>query len=146
MTSMITHSGGSIFPTAIEGYETESASGNIAQPVAGRAGNDYSLRPASLRVGTLTLVFASGTASSSEFVLDADGYIVRVDVPAQGGEEASAAAEAAHRLPQVLTLASAPIGTALMRYVAREGGRIKRTLNASTGTWRVLIDFEEVTE
>lgn len=145
MASIITHSGGSIYPTAIENYETDSTSGNIAQPVAGRAGNDYSLRPASLRIGTLTLVFAGGTLASREFILDEHGYIAPVDIPAQNGEAASAEAEAAHRQPQVFTL-NTPLSTAQMRYVVREGGRIKRTLNASTGSWRLLIDFEEVPE
>lgn len=125
MTTIITHAGGIIYPTLIAGYESSRESGNIAHPISGRSNPDYTLRPAALRTGTLTLLFSDDEVSTAE--------------------EASLAAEEAHALPQPLVLATAGKTSILMTYVVREGGRIARSIDSVTHkTWTLTVDFQEI--
>lgn len=125
MNAIITHTDGIIYPTEIVGYESERQSANVAHPVPGRAGSDYTLRPARLRVGTLVLLFA--------------------DTPEATAEEASLAAELAHAQAQALTLTTAALDSILMTYVLRDGGSLKRRFDTETRkTWTVEVDFEEI--
>lgn len=144
MTTIISHAGGLIYPTLIEGYESQRESGNIAHPVSGRANPDYTLRPASLRTGTLTLVF-TGSSAVAEYGF-VDGYIVALG--GEGGmdpEIASLEAEQAHAEARVFTLTTAERTTVLMTYVVREGGRIARMLDPQTRrVWMVMVDFQEI--
>ncbi|MGP6170628.1 hypothetical protein ACTU6V_05405 [Microbacterium sp. A204] len=54
----ITHSAGVITPTVADGYQASRTPGTIMHPILGREGDDVTFRPAALRKGTLTLVFA----------------------------------------------------------------------------------------
>ncbi|MDR7113880.1 hypothetical protein J2X03_003782 [Microbacterium trichothecenolyticum] len=145
MTTIITHPGGTIYPTLISGYESEQDSGNIEHRIPGRPNPDYSLRPATLRAGTLSLVFRNAGTESVIYVLDEDGYVVPIGVPSSTAEEASLAAADAHAAGEVLTLANAERASVLMTYILRDGGRLRRRLDPQTrSVWLVDVDFQEV--
>ncbi len=143
MTTIITHADGTIFPTLIEGYESTRDSGNVAHPIVGSDNPDYTLRPAGLRTGTLTLLFAD-TPASTGYVIE-DDYVVPVEIPEQSAEDASLVCETVHASAQVFTLTTADRATILMTYVVRAGGKIIRTLDRDTrSVWLVAVEYQEI--
>jgi hypothetical protein len=118
MASIIYHADGSITPEVIEGFEASREARSIVHHVLGRSDPDITLRPAGMRTGTLTLVFADGAAA--------------------------AAAEAALRVPQVLTLADPEVPEVAMPFVVTDGEIVQR-INESRKSWTLELPFQEVT-
>lgn len=116
--STISHAGGVINPTEIDGYEPSIPVRNIVHTILGRSDPDVTFRPAGLRTGTLSLVFE----------LEADAW----------------AAVAALRVPQVLTLTDADVAVVNMSFVVAPG-ELRPTLDDATrSVWIVEVPFQEV--
>ncbi|PQZ60686.1 MULTISPECIES: hypothetical protein [unclassified Microbacterium] len=114
----ITHASGTIVPTVVDGYEASIEARSIVHNVMGRTDPDITLRPAGMRTGTLSLVFASRAA----------GW----------------AALAALCIPQVLTLTDADVPEVGMSFVVA-GGAIKHSLDDETrDVWILGVPFQEV--
>lgn len=114
----ITHSTGIITPTIVDGYRAKSTGRSIVHRIIGRPDPDVSYRPASLRSGQLTCVFAH--------------------------EATAHAAAAAFAIPQPLTLNDPDVAIG-MTFVVPDGGLIEVELDDATrGVWLVRVDFEEV--
>ncbi|KNY06868.1 hypothetical protein [Microbacterium sp. GCS4] len=114
----ITHSAGVITPTIVDGYRASRAARTIVHRIIGRPDPDVSYRPASLRSGQLTCVFA----------VEADAH----------------AAEAVFSVPQPLTLNDTDVSIG-MTFIVPEGGSIEVELDDETrDVWLVRVDFEEV--
>lgn len=56
-----------ITPAAIDGYQAARESGTVLHPVVGRESPDVTLAPASLRAGTLVLVFPDRDSAAVAF-------------------------------------------------------------------------------
>jgi len=115
MSVTITHSAGVIEPLAVSGYASTRRSNNIIHTIPGNSIPDVTLRPASLRTGTLTLVF--------------------------GDEVTAAEAEHTHAIGGVFTLTSSARTTVSMAYVL--SGDLTREL-APSGQWNVTVGYQEV--
>lgn len=116
--NIITHGATTIAPDIIDGFDSRRDSANIVHEILGRSNPDITFRPAGLRTGTLTLVFASETES--------------------------AAAENVHVSGTVFTIVSTDRATIQMTYVVQ--GEISRKLDAETrDAWVVEIGYQEVT-
>lgn len=114
----ITHSTGVIAPTIVNGYRATRAARTIVHRIIDRPDPDVSYRPASLRAGQLTCVFAA----------EADAH----------------AAVTAFCTPQQLTLHDSDVAIG-MTFVVPEGGSVDIELDANTrSVWLVRVDFEEV--
>lgn len=120
MSTIITHSTGVITPEVVNGYEASRSVETIVHKIIGREDPDITLRPAGLRSGTLTLVFATGADAS--------------------------AAEAALLFPQVLTLSDTAVPEVSMSFVVGpEGQASTSTLDLESQTvWLVELPFHEV--
>ena len=118
MATIISYVGGTISPTAVLGYSSTREPGNIIHPILGRDNPDVTFRDAQLRTGTLTLGFA-GDASEAD----------------------SLAADEAHALGVVFTVASTDRGSIEMSYVV--AGPTMRTLEDGS-RWLVEISYQEV--
>lgn len=119
MATTITHTGGTITPTLVDGYSASVEPGNLVHLVPNRAAPDYALREAGLRTGELTLVFA--------------------------GQAAAVAAFAALRVKQVLTLTSTDVPTISMSFIIF-GGTLRLELDRTTRkAWTVIVPYQEVT-
>lgn len=142
VTSIIEYgTDGVIVPTLIDGYQVSRESRNVVHSIVGRAQPDVTLRPASLRKGTLRLVFG-GTSSSSEYVFF-DGYITLLDLDATDPEQASKDAFDAHSEPNVFVLRDSTRPTVEMTYVV--DGQIGRELDPVTRrVWIVTVDYQEI--
>lgn len=117
MSTIIVHSGGAITPTIVDGYKAARSPRTLVHPILGREDDDVTFRPASLRKGTLTLVFA----------LEADAWAA-VNVLAT---------------PQVLTLTDSDISIG-MEFVVTES-EIEPELDDGTRVvWTVTFPFHEV--
>ena len=103
-------------PVLVIGYESKRASRNVLHEVIGRPDPDVTLRPASLRTGTLTMLYAT--------------------------EAAAAACETMHQAAVVLTITDDDLATAGMSYVV--SGSITRALTDSRKLWTVAVDYQEV--
>ncbi|WP_157540754.1 hypothetical protein [Microbacterium sp. XT11] len=118
MSTVIVHSAGTITPKVVQGFESARAARTIVHTILGRADPDITYRPAALRSGTLTLVFANGADA--------------------------AAAEAVLVMPQTFTLSDTAVPQVAMKFVVA-GGDVVRTLDDGTRTvWTVKIPFREV--
>ena len=115
MSVTITHAGGVIAPTAVTEYGVEQSGGNIVHSILGSDNVDVTFRPASLRAGTLTLVFAMATAA--------------------------AAARVQHATGGVFTLTSTEVPVVDMSYVL--DGKLG-TVQGKAGEWTITVDFHEV--
>lgn len=121
MSTIITYVGAvtPIAPIVVDGYESQRTSGNVVHNIVGRSSPDVTLGPASLRTGTLELVFPDE--------LDAK------------------AAEDAHALPVAFTLSSDDRSTIEMYYVVNNNDRVRRALDDETReVWIVSVPFQEV--
>lgn len=119
MTTIITFSGGEITPEVVNGFEASRAARSIVHTILGRADPDITLRPAGLRKGTLTLVFATGAAAAS--------------------------AEAALVVPRVFTLVDPDVPNVSMAFVVADGD-VETSLDMDTQiVWIVRVPFQEVT-
>lgn len=118
MSTTITHSGGSIVPAVVDGFEASRQMRTIVHTILGRPDPDITYRPAGLRKGTMTLVFATGAAA--------------------------AAAEAALVVPQVFTLNDPDVPQVAMSFVVADG-EVSRSLDSVTRVaWLVTVPFQEV--
>lgn len=120
VTTIITHSTGTVIPEVVNGYEASRPVETIVHKIIGRPDPDITLRPAGLRSGTLTLVFATGAAAAS--------------------------AEAALLFPQVLTLSDPDVPEVGMSFiVGPEGQASTSTLDLDTQkVWLLELPFQEV--
>src|SRR5688500_7572097 len=119
MSTVITYTGGSITPDMVLGYQSQRQAGNIIHPILGRENPDITFRPAMLRTGRLELGFYGATSEAD-----------------------SLAAEAAHGLGAVFTLASTDVGSIEMSYVV--AGSVTRTIEVPGTAWTVHVDYQEV--
>ena len=123
MSAVITYAGATtpITPFDVTRYETGRTPGNVTHPIAGRAEDDVTLAPASLRAGTLWLVFESASAAM--------------------------AAENVHALPVAFTLVDAESPTLNMFYIVH-GGELQRrfetALDDGRALWLVGVPFREI--
>lgn len=114
----ITHDGGVITPTIVDGWSAAREVRTIAHTILGRPDPDVTFRPAGLRAGTLRLVFAA--------------------------EAAAAAASDALATPQVLTIVDADRSHLAMSFVVT-GGDLSVTLDDETrDVWIVEVPYREV--
>lgn len=117
MTTII-HDAGVVTPTIVDGYSATRAARTIVHHIIGRPDPDISFRPASLRTGQLTCVFAL--------------------------QDAALAAATVFAKPQPLTLADPDVAIG-MTFIVPEGGAIEVELDDETrDVWLVHVDFEEV--
>lgn len=122
MATIITHEADTITPTQVLGYSAEREAGNVVHPILGRSNPDVTLRPASLRTGTLSLGFQGDTS-----------------------EEDSAECAEIHAVGGVFSIFSTERATVEMSYVSN--GRITRELDdESRDAWVVTVDFQEIAE
>src|SRR5690606_3349788 len=86
VSTTITHPGGTITPTAVEGYAAARPVRTVIHDVIGEADTDTTFRPAGLRAGELVLVLDSADAAFAAFaaLAEADGActLTNTDVPA----------------------------------------------------------------
>lgn len=106
-----------ITPTLVTGYEAPSESRNVAHVIIGRAGDDVSLQPDSLRNGSLELLFVS----------KADAW----------------AAREMHAAAGVFTLADDDIPEIGMRYV-RDGSMTLALESETRELWLLTVGYREV--
>lgn len=118
MSTEIAHSGGTISPVAMSGYEPSFEVRTIVHTILGREDPDITFRPAGLRSGTLPLEFAS----------EVDAW----------------AAIAVFRTPQVLTLANSNVPSMNMTFVVA-AGEIRPELDTTRTRWTLYVPFQEVT-
>lgn len=144
MTTIITaDNGATIYPTILHGFQSSRESQNLVRTILGREAPSIALRPATLRRGTLELVFDSATGSSELVVID--GIVQNLDTPAQDAAGASAAAETLHASGRKFTLTDTDEPSVAMSYVVQQGGRIVRELDPQTqSVWLLTVDFQEV--
>lgn len=109
-------------PDLINGYDTTRTGRTIVHDIIGAYTADVTLRFASLRTGTLHLVYTSANAEN-----DSDNAL------------------AALATAVVFTLTVDDVPTAAMSFVVPAGGRITRTLDDTTrAAWTVDLDYQEV--
>lgn len=144
MTTIITADDGTaIYPTIVDGFESSRESQNLVRTILGREAPSVALRPATLRRGTLTLVFGTEDGESELVVID--GIVQSLTTPSQDGESASAQAEALHAAGRKFTISDTDRASIAMTYVVQQGGRISRSLDPETReVWLLTIDFQEV--
>lgn len=116
MTSTISHATGTIAPLAIDGYEASIEMRSRVHVVMGRRDPDITRRPAGLRTGTLSLVFASRSEAW--------------------------AAVAALSVPQVLTLTDAEVPQIGMSFFIADAALVPR-FDDRIG-WTLAVPFQEV--
>lgn len=115
----ITHSTGVITPTIVDGYSAARTPRTILHPILGRADDDVTFRPAALRKGSLTLVFA----------LEADARNA-ADILA---------------IPQLLTLSDPDIDIAMSFVLSEDAGDLEISLDDETrDAWVLTVPFREV--
>lgn len=117
VSTVINHNTGTITPTAVSGWESAAEAQTIVHHIIGRPDPDITMRPASLREGTLTLVFESPAAAT--------------------------AARAVLVFPQVLTLASTDVAQVGMSFVVANGS--VGDVLGDAGEWTLALPFHEVT-
>lgn len=118
MSTVIQHATGAITPEVVDGYEASIEARSRVHTILGRRDPDITLRPAGLREGTLSLVFASRAAAWG--------------------------AVAALRTPQVLTLTDADVPEVGMSFVVA-GGSLQPRLDPDTrAVWTLAVPFQEV--
>ncbi|QEA29707.1 hypothetical protein FGL91_14810 [Microbacterium sp. CBA3102] len=116
MATIINHSAGTLTPVAVSSWESSVEVRTIVHHILGRTDPDVTLRPASMRQGTLTLTFdAAAAATAARSVLE---------------------------LPQLLTLVSAEVPEVGMSFVVANGS-IGEVLGAA-GQWTITVPFQEV--
>lgn len=118
MSTIITHNTGTIAPAVVEGFEAVQSARSIVHTILGRPDPDITYRPAGLRTGTLTLVFASGADAAS--------------------------ARAILVVPQVFTISDPDVPEVTMPFVVA-GGDISSSLADSRKSWIVTVPYQEVT-
>jgi len=114
----ITHSTGTITPTIVDGFTSTRESGTLVHPILGSENPDVTLRPAALRAGILTLVFASASAAT--------------------------AAEMVMASAQVLTLTDPDVSQIGMSFVVTGGGIELDLDRESRSAWLLRVPFQEV--
>lgn len=119
MTSTITHIGGTITPTLIDGYEADREARNIVHDIVNRSDPDVTFRAPGLRRGAFKCVFANQ--------LDA------------------VAAFGALSIPQAFTVADTDVPSIGMTFVVPDGQNIRIALdNTTRRTWIITVPFAEV--
>lgn len=116
MGAMITHSSGSITPAALTQWSSTAEPRSVIHPILGRADDDVTFRPPSLRRGVLHLVFADA--------------------------EAAYTARAALLIPQRLALTHTTVAVVAMTFVVAEG-EVSDVL-AESSQWSIDVSFREV--
>jgi hypothetical protein len=105
-------------PLLVNGFETRRDTRSVLHTVMGRTDPDVTLLPATLRIGTLRLLFDNETDAAE--------------------------ADAMHAQPQVFTFRDSDLSSVDMKYVV--SGAVTRSLDdASRSLWTVGVDFQEVT-
>lgn len=118
----ITHSGGVIAPTLVDGYQAAREGRTILHWVIGRPDPDVSFRPPALRSGELRCVFAT--------------------------EEAAWAALNVLVLPRMFTLVDPDVTSVGMTFVTgfEDGQPLSPHLDDATrSVWVLVVPFQEVT-
>lgn len=118
MVTVITHSTGTITPEVVNGFEAAREARTIVHNIIGRPDPDITFRPAGLRKGTLTLVFATGAAAT--------------------------AAEAALAFPQVLALSDPDVPEVGMSFVVADGDLDSKLDLDTQEVWLLDVPFQEV--
>lgn len=118
MSTTITHPGGTITPTAVDGYEASLETGNIVHPILGASSPDVTFRDAQLRTGTLNMIFDSAA-------------------------ELAAAVTAHATQAEPFDIENTDHGYIAMSYVC--SGQISPGLDATRKAWTLAVDFQEVT-
>lgn len=116
MGATITHSTGVITPVSMPLWESTNEARTIMHPILGRPDDDVTFRPAALRKGTLTLVFADSATAYS--------------------------ARAALLIPQQLDLAHTAVPEVGMSFVVADG-EVGDVIGAAQ-EWTVTVPFREV--
>lgn len=119
MTTTITYSGGTLTPELVDGYQGAREARNVEHVILGRAGSDFTLRPAALRSGTLRLLFP----------LEADA--------AEALDALSAA--------ETFALTTDERTTLDMEFVTVDAGASMELDNVTRRVWIVSVPFQEVT-
>jgi len=114
----ISHSSGVITPTVVDGYRATRTPRTILHEILGREDDSVTFRPASLRKGTLSLVFASEAAARTAAEILA--------------------------IPQVLTLSDPDI-TIAMTFVVADGDFGIELDDQTRGVWILSVPFREIT-
>lgn len=117
VTTTITHSGGTVTPDAVSGYDPAFEVRTIVHTILGRVDPDITFRPAALRSGSLPLEFAS----------QADVW----------------AAVAVLRVPQVLSLSNSDIPVMDMAFVVAPGA-LRPELDSTRTRWTLTVPYQEV--
>ncbi|MHC9045822.1 hypothetical protein ACYX8G_14645 [Microbacterium saperdae] len=118
MSTTITHTGGTITPTLIDGYRAARALGSIVHEIPNRPNPDVSLRAAGLRRGEFVLVFAD-----------------QVD---------AVAAFAALGVAQVLVLVSTDLPPINMSFIVAGGDLVIELDRVTRKSWTVTVPYQEV--
>lgn len=119
MATTITAGATTIAPIQVEGYSAARTGGTLVHQILARQDPDVSLRPAGMRAGTLTLLFATeATAAAAVTALSAAG---------------------------AFTLASTDRTSIAMRFVVPSGQQLTIALDDVTRNhWHVSVPFQEV--
>jgi hypothetical protein len=119
MATIITVGDHTMTPTQVLGYASSRQSRNIVHDILGRESPDITLRPASLRTGTLEMGFTSEADAKD--------------------------AEDRHAVGGVFAIISTERASVEMSYVT--AGAIGRELEDSTrDAWVVRVDYQETTD
>lgn len=123
MSTLITTGAAVISPTLLLMLTEDSQGGGVIHQIVGRENPDVTLRPASLRSGTIEIGFSGATADA-----------------------ASAAAHAVLRRAAVFTLADSDRPSYNMTFVVPQSGRISRRIDDETrAAFTILLDYQECT-
>ena len=128
-------------PNAVDGYDSSRTTASVVHQVLGRSDPDITSRPAALRTGTLRMIFADGTYTGGDLIVDG-GYVVEADPLSVVADADSKACEDAHATGAVCSLASSEYATIEMSYIA--SGVIRRSLSANRAYWILEVDYQEV--
>lgn len=119
MSTVITYAGGTIAPEVVNGFEARRPTRTLVHTILGRPDPDITYRPAGLRTGDLSLVFATGA-------------------------QAAAAEAALTVVPRVFTLTDPDVPEVAMTFVLAPG-EIGTSLDLETQeVWIVSFPFQEV--
>jgi hypothetical protein len=117
MTNTISNGTTTITPLQVLGWESKQATRHVLHEILNKASHDVTMRPSSLRYGSLKLLFATAALAES--------------------------ARAIHTQSSVFTLSSDEVTQVAMSYIV--SGDVTVSLDSKSLTyWMVSIDYQEV--
>jgi hypothetical protein len=144
LSATISNGSVSFTPTQVDGFESSREAQTRVHPILGTSDVDVTERPASLRAGTLRLVFGDSIVAGG-YSLEG-GFVVYTPSFTTSGETVSKECEDVHAAGGALTFAASERDTIGMTYVVPKGGRIRRYLDPETRlVWILEVDYQEVT-